>query len=283
MVPNYDIRLWDNNCQDVVVFFRGGGGSIHEAFMPCWTGPGFLVCWRWRFVVSAVGAELNRRGRSFVWGFCQSPEPLCLWLHLPPIWKTPSFSYTPSTPVCQQGTAPSSSVYPLYPNAFLQGRLLFIPSGGLTVNLLHWGKFLGTGPGSVGILPQPLVLGPSLYIYVSLLLSVYPNKHPTPHATSPFGLLFQSGPFLRDEYLARLQLPFISSYSKLKDSIKGPLYCQKVSPPPPLFLCLSVPFIQEKKEVLGPSDGLVWAICRLESSVSASLLADICSDKNIVK
>lgn len=83
----------------------------------------------------------------------------------------------------------------------------------------------------MGILPQPLVLGPSLYIYVSLLLSVYPNNHPTPHATSPFGLLFQSGPLLRDEYLARLQLPFISSYRKLKDSIKGPLYCQKVSPP----------------------------------------------------
>lgn len=146
----------------------------------------------------------------------------------------PPLPIHPPPPVCQRGTAPSSSssVYPLYPNAFLQARLLFIPSGGLTVNLLHWGKFLGTGPGSVGILPQPLVLGPSLYIYVSLLLSVYPNNRPTPHATSPLGLLLQSAPLLRDEYLAGLQLPFISSYRKLKDSIKGPPYCQKVSPPP---------------------------------------------------
>lgn len=128
----------------------------------------------------------------------------------------------------------------------------------------------------MGILPQPLVLGPSLYIYVSLLLSVYPNNHPTPHATSPFGLLFQSGPLLRDEYLARLQLPFISRYRKLKDSIKGPLYCQKVTPPPPplFLLSFSVPFFQGKKEAPGPSDGLVSAICGLESSVSASLGAD---------
>lgn len=163
----------------------------------------------------------------------------------------PPYPIPPPPPVCQRGTAPSSSVHPLYPNAFLQGKLLFIPSGGLTVNLLHWGKFLGMGPGSVGILPQPLVLGPSLYIYVFLLLSVYPNNHPTPHATSPFGLLFQSGPLLRDEYLARLQLPFISSYSKLKDSIKGPPYCQKVSPPPPLFLSLSLslcPSFKAKKK-----------------------------------
>lgn len=168
------------------------------------------------------------------------------------------FLYPLHPPVCQRGTAPSSSVYPLYLNAFLQGRLLFIPSGGLTVNLLHWGKFLGTGPGSVGILPQPLVLGPSLYIYVSLLLSVYPNNHPTPHATSPFGLLFQSGPLLRDEYLARLQLPFISSYSKLKDSIKAPPYCQKVSPPPPSSFPLPLyALLSRQKEVLGPSDGLV--------------------------
>lgn len=191
--------------------------------------------------------------------------------------RPPPYPIPPPPPVCQRGTAPSSSVHPLYPNAFLQGRLLFIPSGGLTVNLLHWGKFLGMGPGSVGILPQPLVLGPSLYIYVFLLLSVYPNNHPTPHATSPFGLLFQSGPLLRDEYLARLQLPFISSYSKLKDSIKGPLYCQKSKPPStsfPLSLCA---LLSRQKEVLGPSDGLVWAICRLKSSVSASLGADICS------
>lgn len=104
-------------------------------------------------------------------------------------------------------------------------------AGDWQLTFCTWGKFLGTGPGSVGILLQPLVLGPSLYIYVSLLLSVYPNNHPTPHATSPFGLLFQSGPLLRDEYLARLQLPFISSYCKLKDSIKGPPYCQKVSLP----------------------------------------------------
>lgn len=91
------------------------------------------------------------------------------------------------------------SLPPLPEHAFLQGSLLFIPSGRLTVNLLHWGKFLGTGPVSVGILHQPLILGPSLYIYVSLLLSVYPNNHPTPHATSPLSLLSQSGPLLRDE------------------------------------------------------------------------------------
>lgn len=151
--------------------------------------------------MSAVGAQLNRRRRSFVRGFCQSPEPLCLRLHLPSISKTPSSSYTPSTPPCvsARNCPLLFSLPPLSEHAFLQGSLLFIPSGGLTVNLLHWGKYLGTGPVSVGILHQPLVLGPPLYIYVSLLLSVYPNNHPTPHATFPLSLLFQSAPLLRDE------------------------------------------------------------------------------------
>lgn len=58
----------------------------------------------------------------------------------------PPFPISTPPPVCQRGTAPSfSSVYPLYLNAFLPGRLLFIPSGGLTVNLLHWGEISGNG------------------------------------------------------------------------------------------------------------------------------------------
>lgn len=82
-------------------FFAGvGRGTLHGASMPCWTRPGFLVCWRWHFVVSAVRAELNRQGRSFVWAFCQSPEPLCLWLHLPPIWKTLLLFLHPPNPLC---------------------------------------------------------------------------------------------------------------------------------------------------------------------------------------
>lgn len=114
--------------------------------------------------------------------------------------RPPPLPILPPPPVCRRGTAPLLfSLPPLLEHAFLQGSLLFIPSGGLTVNLLHWGKFLGTGPVSVGILHQPLILGPSLYIYVSLLLSVYSNNHPTPHATSPLSLLSQSGPLLRDE------------------------------------------------------------------------------------
>ncbi|CAB1418614.1 unnamed protein product [Pleuronectes platessa] len=53
----------------------------------------------------------------------------------------------------------SSSVYPLSEHASLDGRLLFIPSGGLTVNLLHWGKFLGVGPILWATLNQTLILG----------------------------------------------------------------------------------------------------------------------------
>lgn len=144
--PNYDISSASETITGRVLFFCGGwGGSIHEASMPCWTRPGFLVCWQWRFVVSAVRAELNRWGRSFVWGFCQSPEPLCLWMHLPPIWKTPSFFYTPSTPCVSARNYPLLLCLPPCPNAFLQGRLLFIPSGGLTVNLLHLGEISGNG------------------------------------------------------------------------------------------------------------------------------------------
>lgn len=112
------------------------------------------------FVGSAVTPKLNRRGHSFVWGLCQSPDPLqCLAASsLSPLYSTyPPLSHPP-TPNKISETTPTpcwdqeelahltSPVYPLSEHAFLEGRLLFIPSGGLTVNLLHWGKFLGVGP-----------------------------------------------------------------------------------------------------------------------------------------
>lgn len=116
------------------------------------------------FVVSAVTAELIRWGHSFVWGLCQSPGPLqCLWLHLSPLSLSrvsPKDPHSPRNPwnypppLCvseiRKNCPPPSSVFSLSEHAFLEGRLLFIPSGGLTVNLLHWGKFLGVGPISVG-------------------------------------------------------------------------------------------------------------------------------------
>lgn len=75
---------------------------------------------------------------------------------LPLLCQTLPGSTPPPPHVCHgdhEELPPSSSCLqlpPLSEHAFPEGRLLFIPSGGLTVNLLHWGKFLGTGPISVG-------------------------------------------------------------------------------------------------------------------------------------
>lgn len=75
-----------------------------------------------------------------------------------------------------------SSVYPLSEHAFLEGRLLFIPSGGLTVNLLHWGKFLGVGPIAVGYSEStPHSGSPSILVCICFVfhpsIPLYPSIH----------------------------------------------------------------------------------------------------------
>lgn len=64
-------------------------------------------------------------------------------------------------------------------HAFLEGSLLFIPSGGLTVNLCTGGKFLGAGPTNV--------CGYSKW--TSIYLSNYPSQHNTASSVFPPSLL----------------------------------------------------------------------------------------------
>lgn len=105
--------------------------------------------------MSCVGSFRAERTRTLLFlSFCEES-----WVHLSFLFSVrPSPAQHPPPPphVCHgdhEELPPSSSCLhlpPLSEHAFPEGRLLFIPSGGLTVNLLHWGKFLGTGPISVG-------------------------------------------------------------------------------------------------------------------------------------
>lgn len=66
-------------------------------------------------------------------------------------------------------------------------------------------------------------------------MNIYLSNHPTQHNTQSsvflFFVLFFSTPLSsQPELLASLQAPFISSHSKLKDSIRVPLLCQQETP-----------------------------------------------------
>lgn len=236
--------------------------------------------------MSAVTVQLNRWEQSFVRGFCQSPEPLCLWLHLPsslPLHPPQKPWNYPLPPVCHwdhEELPPSSScLSTLTEHAFLEGSLLFIPSGGLTVNLLHWGKFLGMGPISVGIPNQPLILGSSLYISVSLLLSIYLDNDPAPHVTPFPSLPFQSCPLLGKNNWPGFNLLSFPATANWKTPLEVPPYCQKnplLPVLPPLFPFFSMPFLQDEETVSGPSDQLIWAICALDFSLSAPCCTSVC-------
>lgn len=168
--PNYNISsASDNNCQGVA-FLRGGGG-VASMKHPCRAGPdqafwcadgGVLLCLpseqSWideDALLSEVSVSLQSH---YVSG--------CIFLLS---GRPPPFPIPTSPPVCQPGTAPSSSsVYPLYLNAFLQGRLLFIPSGGLTVNLLHWREISGNGARISGYPASAPRSGDPLYTFMYL-------------------------------------------------------------------------------------------------------------------
>lgn len=164
-------------------FIFGGGCRMQ----PQWIEASFLGCWWWHFVVSAVRVKLNRWGHSCPGllsvsrDIITSPTASSLSSSVPPPPPKKNPWNYPAPPVCHWDHEELPLLLclpPLSEHAFLEGRLLFIPSGGLTVNLLHWGKFLGVGPISVGILYEPHVLGVSLYIYVSpVYLSIWLSIH----------------------------------------------------------------------------------------------------------
>lgn len=169
------------------------------------------------FVVSAVTVMLNRWGHSFVPSFVLSlaASSLSFLFSVRPSATHQKTLKPPPSAVCHwdHEELPSlpSSVYPLSEHAFLEGRLLFIPSGGLTVNLLHWGKFLGAGPMAVGYSESilrsgsPSILACICFCFPSIPLShlsIHPSTHPltgqrrhTPSLSSPssFSLLLFSG------------------------------------------------------------------------------------------
>lgn len=57
-------------------------------------------------------------------------------------------------------------------------------------------------------------------------MNIYLSNYPTQHNT-PSPVFFPLPLSSRPELLASLQAPFISSHSKLKDSIRAPPLCQK--------------------------------------------------------
>lgn len=151
------------------------------------------------FVVSAVTVKLNRWGHPFVWGLCQSPEPLeCLWLHLPSLsllYKTPprpSWRKSSKLPPLQEELAqlpplstPSLNM-PFWRADFylyLAGdwQLTFCTGG----NFWEWGQYLWA------ILNQTLILGGLLCICsVSCCPYVHRSKYHWHICISPCKYLF---------------------------------------------------------------------------------------------
>lgn len=168
------------------------------------------------FVVSAVTVMLNRWGHSFVPSFVLSlaASSLSFLFSVRPSATHQKTLKPPPSAVCHwdHEELPSlpSSVYPLSEHAFLEGRLLFIPSGGLTVNLLHWGEISGSGANGCGLFWINPSFWKSLYTRICFCfpsiplshLSIHPSTHPltgqrrhTPSLSSPssFSLLLFSG------------------------------------------------------------------------------------------
>lgn len=91
-------------------------------------------------------------------------------------YPTPSTALTPCVSLGSWGTAPPPA--PHSEHAFLEGSLLFIPSGGLTVNLLHWGEISGSEANvcgyskwtSIHLTIQPNTNTPSCFFFPPLSL-----------------------------------------------------------------------------------------------------------------
>lgn len=199
------------------------------------------------FVVSAVTVMLNRWGHSFVPSFVLSlaASSLSFLFSVRPSATHQKTLKPPPSAVCHwdHEELPSlpSSVYPLSEHAFLEGRLLFIPSGGLTVNLLHWGEISGSGANGCGLFWINPSFWKSLYTCMHLFLfsinpsipsihpSIYPssNRATAPHAISFLSLLFQSPTLLRQNNWPGFNLLSFPATANWKTPLENPPHCQK--------------------------------------------------------
>lgn len=203
------------------------------------------------FVVSAVTVMLNRWGHSFVPSFVLSlaASSLSFLFSVRPSATHQKTLKPPPSAVCHwdHEELPSlpSSVYPLSEHAFLEGRLLFIPSGGLTVNLLHWGEISGSGANGCGLFWINPSFWKSLYTRMHLFLfsinpsipsihpSIYPssNRATAPHAISFLSLLFQSPTLLRQNNWPGFNLLSFPATANWKTPLENPPHCQKLPLP----------------------------------------------------
>lgn len=229
------------------------------------------------FVVSAVTVMLNRWGHSFVPSFVLSlaASSLSFLFSVRPSATHQKTLKPPPSAVCHwdHEELPSlpSSVYPLSEHAFLEGRLLFIPSGGLTVNLLHWGEISGSGANGCGLFWINPSFWKSLYTRMHLFLfsinpsipsihpSIYPssNRATAPHAISFLSLLFQSPTLLRQNNWPGFNLLSFPATANWKTPLENPPHCQKRPLP-----SVSLSFLPGKKTSEGTSDILIHGTYR---------------------
>lgn len=172
--------------------------------------------------------------------------------------------------MCRRGTAPSSLVYPLYPNTpFCRAAFYLYLAGDWQLTFCTGGNFWERGQCQWVSCISPSFWDPLytfMYLSSYLFIPTTIQRHTPPllSAFSPSLVLFSG--MNNWPGFNFLSFPATANW-------KTPLKClllAKNDPTPTPSLSLSVPFFQGEKADPGPSDRLVWAICRWDSSVSIS-------------